>query len=108
MESGLWLAKATDVSPSTVEESAGSTAASDPDLQGFQRPLFAEKVADIVGLYLDAFEHAIVLCFDEKSQVQALDRTQPGLPLKKGRAGTMTRDYVRHGTTALFCRLECR
>jgi transposase len=69
-------------------------------------PRFAEKLEDIIGLYLNAPEHAIVLCCDEKSQVQALDRTQPGLPLKKGRAGTMTHDYVRHGTTTLFAALN--
>lgn len=69
-------------------------------------PDFAEKLEDIVGLYLNAPEHAIVLCCDEKSQVQALDRTQPGLPLKKGRAGTYTHDYVRHGTTTLFAALN--
>jgi transposase len=69
-------------------------------------PQFASKLEDIVGLYLDAPEHAIVLSCDEKSQVQALDRTQPGLPLKKGRAGTMTHDYVRHGTTTLFAALN--
>jgi transposase len=69
-------------------------------------PRFSEKLEDIVGLYLNAPEHAIVLCCDEKSQVQALDRTQPGLPLKKGRAGTMTHDYVRHGTTTLFAALN--
>lgn len=67
---------------------------------------FAEKLEDVIGLYLDAPEHAIVLCCDEKSQIQALDRTQPGLPLKKGRAGTMTHDYVRHGTTTLFAALN--
>ena len=69
-------------------------------------PRFAEKLEDVVGLYLDTPEHALVLCCDEKSQVQALDRTQPGLPLKKGRAGTMTHDYVRHGTTTLFAALN--
>ena len=69
-------------------------------------PRFAEKLEDVVGLSLNAPEHAIVLCCDEKSQVQALDRTQPGLPLKKGRAGTMTHDYVRHGTTTLFAALN--
>jgi transposase len=69
-------------------------------------PKFVEKLEDIVGLYLNAPEHAIVLCCDEKSQVQALDRTQPGLPLKKGRANTMTHDYVRHGTTTLFAALN--
>lgn len=69
-------------------------------------PRFVEKLEDVVGLYLDCPEHALVLCCDEKSQVQALDRTQPGLPLKKGRAGTMTHDYVRHGTTTLFAALN--
>ncbi len=69
-------------------------------------PRFVEKLEDVIGLYLNAPEHALVLCCDEKSQVQALDRTQPGLPLKKGRAGTMTHDYVRHGTTTLFAALN--
>jgi len=69
-------------------------------------PRFTEKLEDVIGLYLHAPEHALVLCCDEKSQVQALDRTQPGLPLKKGRAGTMTHDYVRHGTTTLFAALN--
>ena len=63
---------------------------------------FAEKLEDIVGLYLNPPEHAIVMCIDEKSQIQALDRTQPGLPLKKGRCGTMTHDYKRNGTATLF------
>lgn len=67
---------------------------------------FAEKLEDIVGLYLNAPEHALVLSCDEKSQVQALDRTQPGLPLKKGRAATFTHDYKRHGTTTLFAALN--
>ncbi len=69
-------------------------------------PKFTEKLEDIVGLYLSPPEHALVLCCDEKSQVQALDRTQPGLPLKKGRAATMTHDYKRHGTTTLFAALN--
>jgi transposase len=69
-------------------------------------PNFAEKLEDIVGLYMSPPEHALVLCCDEKSQVQALDRTQPGLPLKKGRAATMTHDYKRHGTTTLFAALN--
>jgi transposase len=69
-------------------------------------PQFAAKVRDIVGLYVDPPAHAIVLSVDEKSQIQALDRTQPGLPLKKGRAGTMTHDYKRHGTTTLFAALD--
>ena len=69
-------------------------------------PDFAAKVEDIVGLYLDPPEKALVLSVDEKSQIQALDRTQPGLPLKKGRAGTMTHDYKRNGTTTLFAALD--
>ena len=69
-------------------------------------PKFAEKLEDIVGLYMSPPEHALVLCCDEKSQVQALDRTQPGLPLKKGRAATMTHDYKRNGTTTLFAALN--
>ncbi|MGH8712125.1 MAG: IS630 family transposase [Burkholderiales bacterium] len=67
---------------------------------------FSEKLEDIVGLYLNPPEHALVLCLDEKSQIQALDRTQPGLPLKKGRAQTLTHDYKRHGTTTLFAALN--
>ena len=69
-------------------------------------PQFLEKLTDVVGLYLNPPQQAIVLCVDEKSQIQALDRTQPGLPLKKGRCGTMTHDYKRHGTTTLFAALE--
>jgi transposase len=67
---------------------------------------FVEKLEDIVGLYLDPPERALVLCCDEKSQIQALDRTQPGLPLKRGRAQTMTHDYKRHGVTTLFAALN--
>ena len=69
-------------------------------------PKFAEKVQDIVGLYIDPPAHAVVLSVDEKSQIQALDRTQPGLPLKPGRLGTMTHDYKRNGTTTLFAALN--
>ena len=69
-------------------------------------PRFVEKLIDVVGLYLNPPEKALVLCADEKSQIQALDRTQPGLPLKKGRCGTMTHDYKRNGTTTLFAALE--
>ena len=69
-------------------------------------PKFEDKLIDVVGLYLSPPENAIVLCFDEKSQIQALDRTQPSLPMKKGRAGTMTHDYKRHGTTTLFAALD--
>jgi transposase len=67
---------------------------------------FVEKVKDVVGLYLDPPDRALVLSLDEKSQIQALDRTQPGLPMKKGRAGTWTHDYKRHGTTTLFAALD--
>lgn len=69
-------------------------------------PKFLQKLTDVVGLYLSPPDQAIVLCIDEKSQIQALNRTQPGLPLKKGRCGTMTHDYKRNGTTTLFAALE--
>jgi transposase/DNA-binding CsgD family transcriptional regulator len=69
-------------------------------------PKFLEKMTDVIGLYLNPPQQAIVLCVDEKSQIQALDRTQPGLPIKKGRCGTMTHDYKRNGTTTLFAALE--
>jgi transposase len=78
-------------------------------LRGFKvsrDPQFVQKLEDIVGLYLSPPEHAMVLCCDEKSQVQALDRTQPGLPMKKARAATMTHDYKRNGTTTLFAALN--
>ena len=78
-------------------------------LRGFKvsrDPKFVEKLEDIVGLYMSPPEHALVLCCDEKSQIQALDRTQPGLPLKQGRAQTMTHDYKRCGTTTLFAALN--
>ena len=71
-------------------------------------PKFVEKVQDIVGLYLNPPDKAVVLCVDEKSQIQALDRTQPGLPMKRGRAGTMTHDYKRNGTTTLFAALDAK
>jgi transposase len=69
-------------------------------------PAFAQKVEDVVGLYVDPPAHAVVLSIDEKSQIQALDRTQPGLPMKPGRLGTMTHDYKRNGTTTLFAALD--
>lgn len=103
------LAKALDVSDSTVGRVWRAHGLKPHLARTFKvsnDPCFAEKLEDIVGLYLNAPEHALVLCCDEKSQVQALDRTQPGLPLKKGRAGTMTHDYVRHGTTTLFAALN--
>jgi len=69
-------------------------------------PRFLEKMTDVIGLYLNPPDKAVVLCVDEKSQIQALDRTQPGLPLKKGRCGTFTHDYKRNGTTTLFAALN--
>ncbi|HEX3412735.1 MAG TPA: IS630 family transposase, partial [Stellaceae bacterium] len=69
-------------------------------------PQFAGKLREIVGLYVNPPDHAVVLSVDEKSQIQALDRTQPGLPMKRGRAGTMTHDYKRHGVTTLFAALN--
>jgi transposase len=69
-------------------------------------PKFAEKLKDVVGLYVDPPAHAVVLSIDEKSQIQALDHTQPGLPMKRGRCGAMTHDYKRHGTTTLFAALN--
>ena len=76
------------------------------DLQAQPRQTFLEKLIDVVGLYLNPPDKSLVLCVDEKSQIQALDRTQPGLPLKKGRCGTMTHDYKRNGTTTLFAALS--
>ena len=69
-------------------------------------PRFVEKLIDVVGLYLNPPENALVLCADEKSQIQALDRTQPSLPMYQGRCGTMTHDYKRNGTTTLFAAIE--
>ena len=69
-------------------------------------PRLVEKLNDVVGVYLNPPDNAVAFAFDEKSQIQALDRTQPGLPLKRGRAGTMTHDYKRHGTTTLFAALD--
>ena len=69
-------------------------------------PKFAERLKDVVGLYVDPPAHAVVLSIDEKSQIQALDRTQPGLPMKKGRCATVTHDYKRNGTTTLFAAFD--
>ena len=71
-------------------------------------PKFEDKVSDVVGLYMNPPDKALVLCVDEKSQIQALDRTQPGLPMKRGRGATMTHDYKRHGTTTLFAALNVK
>ena len=103
------LAEATGVSASTIRRVWQAHGLKPHRVETFKvsrDPRFIEKLEDIVGLYLSPPEHALVLCCDEKSQVQALDRTQPGLPLKKGRAATMTHDYKRHGTTTLFAALN--
>ena len=103
------MAKAMGVSAASVSRHWRANGLKPHLVRGFKvsrDPLFAHKLEDIVGLYMAPPEHALVLCCDEKSQVQALDRTQPGLPLKKGRAATMTHDYKRHGTTTLFAALN--
>ena len=97
------------VSSSSVSRHWRATGLKPHIVRGFKvsrDPNFVEKLEDIVGLYMSPPEHALVLCCDEKSQVQALDRTQPGLPLKKGRAATLTHDYKRNGTTTLFAALS--
>ena len=103
------MAKAVGIAPSSVQV-IWKTHGLKPHLVATFKlsndPRFAEKIEDVVGLYLNPPERAIVLSVDEKSQIQALDRTQPGLPMKKGRAGTMTHDYKRHGTTTLFAALN--
>jgi transposase len=103
------MAKAQGVSPASVQRIWSGLALKPHQVTTFKLsndPAFEEKLVDVVGLYLDPPEKAIVLCVDEKSQIQALDRTQPSLPLKKGRAGTMTHDYKRNGTTTLFAALD--
>jgi transposase len=105
------MAEAMGISPSSVGRIWAEAGLKPHVTKGFKvsnDPLFEEKVTDIVGLYLDPLDRAVVLCVDEKSQIQALDRTQPGLPLKKGRAATMTHDYKRHGTTTLFAALDVK
>lgn len=96
------MAAALGVSAASVSRHWRATGLKPHLVRGFKvsrDPKFIEKLEDIVGLYVSPPEHALVLCCDEKSQVQALDRTQPGLPLKKGRAQTLTHDYKRNGTT---------
>jgi len=103
------MAKAQGVSPATVQRIWDAHGLQPHRVRTFKLsndPRFSEKLTDVVGLYLNPPEKAIVLCVDEKSQIQALDRTQPGLPIKKGRAGTMTHDYKRNGTTTLFAALS--
>ena len=97
------------VSPATVQRIWAARGLQPHRVETFKLssdPRFEEKLVDVVGLYLDPPEKAVVLCMDEKSQIQALDRTQPSLPIKPGRAGTMTHDYKRHGTTTLFAALD--
>jgi transposase len=103
------MAEKQGVSKATVNRIWQSHGLQPHRLKGFKLSRdtqFLEKLTDVVGLYLNPPEKALVLCVDEKSQIQALDRTQPGLPLKKGRCGTMTHDYKRNGTTTLFAALE--
>ena len=103
------MAKAQGVSKATVNRIWQSHQIKPHRTKGFKLsrdPNFLQKLTDVVGLYLNPPEKALVLCVDEKSQIQALDRTQPGLPLKRGRCGTMTHDYKRNGTTTLFAALE--
>ena len=103
------MAKAVGISVSSVQRIWRSHGLQPHRVRQFKLskdPKFVEKLQDIVGLYVAPPAHALVLSIDEKSQIQALDRTQPGLPLKKGRCGTMTHDYKRHGTTTLFAALN--
>jgi transposase len=105
------MAAATGISPSSVGRiwrAAGLKPHRVDTFKVSNDPHFEEKVADVVGLYMRPPDKAMVLCVDEKSQIQALDRTQPGLPMKKGRAQTMTHDYKRNGTTTLFAALEVK
>jgi transposase len=103
------MAKAQGVSPATVQRIWSARGLQPHRVKTFKLSndkRFEEKLVDVVGLYLNPPENAIVLCMDEKSQIQALDRTQPSLPIKKGRAGTMTHDSKRNGTTTLFAALD--
>jgi len=103
------LAKVVGLSPASVQRIWKAHGLKPHRVRTFKLsrdPRFVEKLQDIVGLYVDPPEHAMVLSVDEKSQIQALDRTQPGLPMKLGRAGTMTHDYKRNGTTTLFAALN--
>ncbi len=103
------MAKVSGVSPASVQRIWAAHGLKPHLIRTFKLskdPKFEEKLIDVVGLYVDPPEKALVLCVDEKSQIQALDRTQPGLPMKKGRCGTMTHDYKRHGTTTLFAALN--
>jgi len=103
------MARATGISVSSVQRIWRAHGLTPHRMRHFKLsndPQFVAKLRDVVGLYVDPPAHAVVLSVDEKSQIQALDRTQPGLPMKKGRAGTMTHDYKRNGTTTLFAALN--
>jgi transposase len=103
------MAKAVGISPSSVRRIWKGHGLQPHRVRSFKLstdPQFAEKLKQVVGLYIDPPAHAVVLSLDEKSQIQALDRSQPGLPMKKGRCATMTHDYKRHGTTTLFAALD--
>jgi transposase len=103
------MAKAQGVSPATVQRIWEAHGLQPHRVETFKLSRdkrFVEKLSDVVGVYLNPPDKAVVLCVDEKSQIQALDRTQPGLPLKRGRCGTMTHDYKRNGTTTLFAALN--
>jgi transposase len=105
------MARATGVSATTVHRIWGAFGLQPHRVETFKLsndPLFVEKVRDIVGLYLDPPQRALVLCVDEKSQIQALDRTQPMLPMRPGQAERRTHDYKRHGTTTLFAALDVK
>src|SRR6187399_1901886 len=102
------MAKAAGLAPSTIHriwQAFGLQPHRSETFKLSSDPLFVEKVRDIVGLYLSPPERAVVLCVDEKSQVQALDRTQPLLPMRPGQVERRTHDYERHGTTTLFAGL---
>jgi transposase len=106
---GRMLAKAVGVSLRSVQRILEAHQLAPHRIRTFKLsndPKFAEKLKDVIALYVDPPAHAVVLSVDEKSQIQALDRTQPGLPMKPGRAGTMTHDYKRNGTTTLFAALN--
>lgn len=103
------LAASMKLSPATIQRIWKAHGLKPHQVRSFKLsrdPGFVEKLQDVVGLYLNPPDHALVLSVDEKSQIQALDRTQPSLPMKQGRAGTMTHDYKRHGTTTLFAALN--
>ncbi len=103
------MAKASGLSSATVQRIWAARGLKPHRVDTFKLsndPRFEAKLVDVVGLYLNPPDKAVVLCMDEKSSIQALDRTQPSLPMTKGRAGTMTHDYKRHGTTTLFAALD--